>query len=88
MPIVFFDFTHYGDKMTVSGSKFEKMTFNFDTVSAISVLGKNKLNVYSGTKVYQIKGDKRFCALKYVNFCYRYKNMISEVSSDGCSLGI
>ncbi len=78
----------YGDRMTVSGSGFEKMTFNFDTVSAIAVLGKNKLNVYSGAKVYQIKGDKRFCALKYVNLCYRYKNMISEVATDGCSLGI
>ena len=74
--------------MTVSGSGFEKMTFDFDTVSAIAVLGKNKLNVYSGAKVYQIKGDKRFCALKYVNLCYRYKNIISEVNTDGCSLGI
>ena len=78
----------YGDKITVSGEKLEKMTFNFDTVSAVAVLGKNKLNVYSGGRVYQIKGDKRFCALKYVNLCYRYKNMISEVATDGCSLGI
>ena len=78
----------FGDRMTVSGDGFEEMTFNFDTVSAVAVLGKNKLNVYSDGKVYQIKGDKRFCALKYVNLCYRYKNIISEVSKDGCSLGI
>ena len=78
----------FGDKITISGESIEKMTFDFDTVSAISVLGKNKLNVYSGGKVYQIKGDKRFCALKYVNLCYRYKNMISEVKKDECCLGI
>lgn len=46
-----------------------------DDITAMAVLGKNKLNVYSGGKVYQFKGDSRFCALKYVNLFYRYKNL-------------
>lgn len=77
----------YGDRITVSGKSFEKMTFNFDTTPAITVLGKNKLDVYSGGRVYQIKGDKRFCALKYVNLYHRYKNITTEVEN-GRFLGI
>jgi len=67
----------YGDRMTVTGKTFDKMTFGFDTTSAITVLGKNKLDIYSGNDVYQIKGDKRFCALKYVNFYNRFRNIVS-----------
>ena len=39
------------------------------------VLGRNKANIYIGDKVYQLKGDKRFNALKYVHIYYRYKNI-------------
>ena len=52
-----------------------KLVIPFDEVSAISVLGRNKLNIYHGTRILQIKSDKRFNALKYVNICYRYKNI-------------
>ena len=72
----------YGDKITVEGKTFEKMVFDFDTVSAVTVLGKNKLNIYMRGKVYQIKSDKRFCALKYVNFFHRYKNITTEVENE------
>lgn len=64
----------YPDKITVKANG-ELLRFNFDAVTAISVLGKNKLNVYDGGKVYQIAGSERFCALKYVNLCFRYKNI-------------
>jgi len=77
----------YGDRITLSGEKIEEMTFKFDTTPAITVLGKNKLDVYSAGKVYQLKGDKRFCALKYVNLYHRYRNLTMEVK-DGLFLGI
>lgn len=48
--------------------------FPFGEINAITVLGKNKLNIYYQKRVYQFKGDARFNALKYVNLCYRYKN--------------
>ena len=64
----------YPDKITVSGKDNEYL-FTFDKTSAASVLGKNKLNIYHGDKVYQIEGDKHFCALKYVNLYYRYTNI-------------
>lgn len=72
----------YGDKMIVSVSgKPEPFVFDFDSTAAVTILGKNKLNLYSGKVVYQIKGDKRFCALKYINFFHRYKNIISDVEN-------
>ena len=39
------------------------------------VLGKNKVNIYDGNEILQLKGSPRFNALKYVNFFHRYKNM-------------
>ena len=42
----------------------------FSEVKTSTVLGKNKLNIYFGDKLYQFKGDKRFNAIKYVNLYY------------------
>lgn len=63
----------YGNRITV-GDKI----FNFDDVNAITILGKNKLNIYTNDALYQIKGDKRFNGVKYMNFYFRYKNLKSE----------
>ena len=64
----------YGNRIEINNDK-EKMSFPFDEASAVTVLGKNKLNIYHGGKIYQLKGGKRFNALKYVNFYHRYKNI-------------
>lgn len=47
----------------------------FDDVSAVTVLGKNKLNIYFNKKVWQFKGNKSMNALKFVNLFYHYKNI-------------
>ncbi len=60
----------YGDRVQIG-----EQTFPFDDLSAVTVLGRNKLNIYCGDKVYQLKGDKRFNALKYVNIYHHYKNV-------------
>ena len=60
----------YGDRITV-----DDQVFSFDETSAVVVLGKNKLNIYSGNEIYQLKGSKRFNALKYVQFFHRYQNV-------------
>ena len=60
----------YGNRITV-----DDQVFFFDDTSAVVVLGKNKLNIYSGNEIYQLKGSKRFNALKYVNFFHRYQNI-------------
>ena len=41
----------------------------------LHLIAKNKLNIYHDGHVYQLKGSKRFNALKFVNIYYRYKNV-------------
>ena len=72
----------YGDRITV-----DDRVFRFDTAGAVVVLGKNKLNIYDGKEILQLKGSKRFNALKYVNFFHHYKNEM-EGSADGQFLGL
>ena len=60
----------YGDRITV-----DERIFHFDDTSAVVVLGKNKLNIYAGNEILQLKGSKRFNAVKYVNFFHRYQNI-------------
>lgn len=62
----------YGDRITV-----DNQVFPFETLGAVVVLGKNKVNLYAGNELLQLKGSKRFNALKYVNFFHKYKNMKS-----------
>ncbi|MBR5253287.1 MAG: 1-acyl-sn-glycerol-3-phosphate acyltransferase [Clostridia bacterium] len=76
----------YGDRIVISGGA-EDMTLDFDTASAVVVLGKNKLNIYFGEHLYQIKSSKRFNALKYVHMYYRYKN-IKKGDGNGKFLGL
>ena len=73
----------FGDRIVIDGER----VFPFAEVSAMSVLGKNKLNIYHDGKVYQLKSDKRFNALKYVNFYFRYRNIIGG-NSDVEFLGL
>ena len=68
------DISLYGDRYVIKGN--EELVLPFDKISAVSVLGRNKLNIYYGDKLYQIKSDKHFNALKYVNIYYRYKNTL------------
>ncbi len=62
--------TMYGDRLVLGDE-----TLPFSQISTITVLGKNKMNIYHGKQLYQIKGDKRFNALKYVMLFYRSKNI-------------
>ncbi|MBR2639913.1 MAG: 1-acyl-sn-glycerol-3-phosphate acyltransferase [Oscillospiraceae bacterium] len=77
----------YGNRIVVDEGTEKEWILPFSELSAVSVLGKNKLNVYSGSEVFQITGSKRFNALKYVNIYYRWKN-IKEGNIDGKFLGL
>ena len=59
----------YGDRITVDDREFP-----LGSVGAVVVLGKNKVNIYDGKEIFQLKGSKRFNGLKYVNFFHNYKN--------------
>ena len=71
----------YPDRISIEAED-RSYIFGFDAITAISVLGKNKLNIYFDGRVYQITGDSRFCALKYVNLCFRYKNILKGDEKD------
>lgn len=73
----------YGDKITFN----EEIQLPFDKISAVTVLGRNKLDIYFNDKVYQIKGDKSFNAVKYVNIYHRYVN-IAKGEHDEQFLGL
>lgn len=77
----------YGDRMLFEFTDDSQQLFKFDDLSVVTVLGRNKLNFYCGDKVYQLKADKRFNALKYVNMFYHYKNTIGD-NEDGEFLGL
>ena len=59
----------YGDRIVV-----DDRVMPLGELGAVVVLGKNKLNIYCGKELLQLKGSKRFNALKYVHFFHRYKN--------------
>ena len=69
----------WGDRMQLVGGDVD-IALPFDEVSVMSVLGRNKLNVYIGDQLYQLKGDKRFNAVKYMNFYYHYDNVKKGVA--------
>jgi len=73
----------YGNRITID----DDLVFLFDETSAVTVLGRNKVNIYFGDTVYQLKSGKRFNALKYVNIFNRYKN-IREGNENGKFLGL
>ncbi|MBR4905536.1 MAG: 1-acyl-sn-glycerol-3-phosphate acyltransferase [Clostridia bacterium] len=75
----------YGDRAEIDAD--ESIVLPFETLRAATVLGRNKLNLYAQERTWQLRGDKRFNALKYVNICYSSKN-IDRGDKDGKFLGL
>ena len=67
----------YGDRIIL-----DDRIFPFSQTDAVVVLGKNKINIYAGKDIFQLKGSKRFNAVKYVNFFHRYKNSMAGVNNE------
>ena len=77
----------FGDRVVLDGGSEQEMIFPFAQTSAITVLGRNKMNIYFGDKIYQFKGEKSFNPLKYVHIYHRFKN-IDRGNADGKFLGL
>lgn len=73
----------FGDRIELSNSE----VFYFDSLSAVTVLGRNKVNIYRDKQIFQLKGSVRFNALKYVHTFYRFTN-ISKGDADAKFLGL
>ena len=60
----------WGDRIEVG-----ETVYPFDELSGVTVLGRNKLNLYHGGRIWQLKPPPRFNAVKYLNLYTRYKNV-------------
>ena len=69
------DVALYGDRIVIDEGTERELCLPIEELSTVTVLGRNKLNLYHGEQIYQLKGDKRFNALKYVQLCARSKNI-------------
>lgn len=76
----------YGDKIHISTPE-EEYRFDFSESEAVTILGRNKVNVYANGKIYQLKGPKSFNGIKYVNLFNHCKNLIRG-ESNGKFLGL
>ena len=76
----------FGDRMTVSKDGYTDV-FPFNECSAITVLGRNKVNIYRQDKIYQLKGGKKMNGLKFVHFYNRARN-INKGDIDSKFLGL
>ena len=75
------DIALYGDRIEISNEDMH-LTLHYDDIGVATVLGKNKLNIYYKDKLYQLKGDARFNALKYMNLYYRYNNLKGDNANE------
>jgi len=71
----------YKDKFVIDLKK-DKLTFMFEDIEAITLLGKKKMNIYYKGVAYQVFGDKRLNLLKYINLFYVIKGK-TEVELNG-----
>lgn len=76
----------YADRYELVGRGLS-LTVPFSELQATCVLGRNKLNLYRGESILQIKGSSRFNAVKYMNVFYRAKYQ-KEGITDAKLLGI
>lgn len=67
----------YTGEMNLSNNilKFGDMTISFDEIESVSIILKNKMNIFVGDKRLQTKGINLFCAIKYMHAFYHYKNL-------------
>ena len=76
----------YSNKFEISKDKDVLLRLDFDDISAVTLLGRNKLNIYYNDRTIQFKSEKSFNALKYVNLYYHYLNL--RENNNGKFLGL
>ena len=63
----------FGDRLTL-GDGAGARGFPFREIGGMAVIGRNRLNFYVADRTFQLRGDRRFNALKYVNLYYHFVN--------------
>jgi len=65
----------FGDRVELRPDGLPPVICPYSEVSSLTILGKNKINIYHGQNIYQLKGDCHFNALKYLNLHTRSENI-------------
>lgn len=52
----------------------KSLVFSLSEIESMAVMGQNKLNLYIGKAIYQIKANPRFNALKYMQLYFHIRN--------------
>ena len=71
----------YKDKFVVE-TVAETFLYPFEEVSSATVLGRNKLNIYSNHRTFQFKGSKHFNPVKYLNIYFHAVNVAKGDTND------
>ncbi|MDE7181797.1 MAG: 1-acyl-sn-glycerol-3-phosphate acyltransferase [Clostridia bacterium] len=70
------------DKLTIYGKNSEQV-FPLSEITALTMVGKKKFNFYYQGKILQVKGNKRFCAIKYVHIFDGLRKLNGEAEREG-----
>ncbi len=62
----------FGNCLRISGSGAD-LVMPYSDIKAMTCVAGHKLNIFCGDKIYQLKGDDSFNALKYCNIYYHAK---------------
>ena len=76
-----------GDRVVIAEKDSVLLELPFEKISVATVLGRNKLNIYFDGHIYQLKGDERFNAVKYMNIYHHFKN-VNSGEENGKFLGL
>ena len=68
--------TGVGELTLVDSDTVAPSNLNRQLIALHSTLGRNKVDIYHGDKIYQLKGGKELNAVKFVHFYNRYRNLI------------
>ena len=70
----------YSDRFVIDTAE-KSYTFMYSELSAATVLGRNKMNIYLDKQIFQFKGNKHFNALKYLQL---YSKIALEERGEPC----
>lgn len=72
----------YGDRFEIDFGE-RREVFLYSEITASGVLGRNKMNFYSRKRIFQVRYDEHFNALKYVNIYYHAQNVLKGDTENG-----
>ena len=62
----------FADRLEI-GSGWDRMVLAYDDIRSMGCIADHKLNIFYKDRIYQLKGDRSFNALKYCHIYYHAK---------------